>query len=432
MADLSENTILEGIHECVRESLVYRLLNVHIKFLLKYLTNYPFFKGADVLYYLILKKYGKEAHYNSYNIHIVSIQSELTGVYILAEQDVKAYIIKDNPQNTIYPFITANIDRISNCKVYQLQLSIMTEELSFTELTTIPSIALNFPRYQKKLKINNHLSLDMMISNDYWDQIIDLSSNIGYLLNRMGFVKGSHPNMWNLILKDYYLNQLTRLGIHDLITHLPIRQIMSLNSLFPDIIRVSTKLNTLGIRLWYASKNIRAYLLGYCLSDGIPSDKHICGSILRLQELGIEKYAAEISKIHFTNEGLLTGQIGMLHYPSLTNKKLINYNDLSGCPLNSYYPQDLYPIVYTDSVVIITYKDILLAGISLYNIDELLPFIDNIQKCLTKTKFPYLLEDISSNDVKNISCWLCLSINTARTIPSKRRLLNIISQDSID
>lgn len=90
-----------------------------------------------------------------------------------------------------------------------------------------------------------------------------------------GVVKGAYPNLWNLIMKEYYQQQLLRLKIYDYLCIVAARQITALNALFPNLIRLPPKLGTLGIKLWYAPRYVRAYLLGLDLSHGRPSDEII-------------------------------------------------------------------------------------------------------------------------------------------------------------
>lgn len=120
-----------------------------------------------------------------------------------------------------------------------------------------------------------------------------------------------------------YKKQRLRLKIHDYLHLVATRQITALNTLFPDLIRLPPKLDTLGIRLWFA-------LLEHICWDLIYLMVSHQMKLYYLQERGIERYTDEITKIYLDRDGTLTGKIGILQYHHLKGKKLLNHKDLAG------------------------------------------------------------------------------------------------------
>lgn len=425
----SEESTLQAIHECVHGSTVRHILKLPIETLITYLTTFPFYRGADTLYYLILKKVGCDAYYASNGQHIVTIHPELLGVYVLAEQNLKATIKKEGSDETIYPLIKSNIDRTITCDRYQLRHSIIIGEASFQNALTIPSIALNIPLYQGMFQSMTFTPgiLISVIENDCWEPINFLNQNVFTLmLQRMGFVKGTYPNLWNLLMKDYYEKQLLRLKIHDYLCLVATKQITALNSLFPDIIRLPPKLDTLGIRLWFAPRSVRAYLLGFDLSHGIPSDEIISEKLYYLQYRGIERYTEEITGIYLYRDSILTGQIGMIQYPHLRGKKLLNHKDLTGSSLGIYYPQDLYPVITGNNVIILTRLDIesLIPGNSVSH--------HSLASLLIKENIPHLVDSPDEETIKSIFDRLTCDIPIKCGISARIKLVETMSYDILN
>lgn len=428
---LSEEAILQGIHECVHGSTVRHILKLPVETLIKYLSTFPFYRGADTLYYLLLRKVGSDAYYSANGKHLVTIHPELLGVYVLAEQNLKAPVTRGetNSEETIYPLIKSNIDRTITCDRYQLRHSIIIGEASFQSALSIPSIALNIPLYQGMFHTMAFTPgiLVSLIDNDCWEPIHVLNQNIfSLILQRMAFVKGAYPHLWNLIMKEYYTQQLLRLKIYDYLSLVATRQITVLNTLFPEIIRLPPNLDTIGIRLWYAPRSVRSYLLGYDVCNGVPSDETISERLYHLQNIGIERYADEITGIYMDHNKILTGKIGMMFYPHLKGKKLINVKDLSGSSLGIYYPQDLYPISDGNNVVMLTRSDIE----SIIPSNTVSP--QSLTSLLTKDNIPYLVESPDQETIKSIFDRLTCDIPIKCGIPVRTKLVETMSYDILN
>lgn len=428
---LSEEAILQGIHECVHGSVVRHILKLPVETLIKYLSKFPFYLGADTLYYLLLRKVGSDAYYSDDGRHLVTINPELLGVYVLAEQNLKAPVTREvtDSEETIYHLIKSNIDRTITCYRYQLRNSIIIGEASFESAWSNPSIALNIPLYQGMFHKMAFLQeiLISLIDNDCWEPIDVLNQNIfSLILQRMAFVKGAYPNLWDLLMKEYYQQQLLRLKIYDYLSVVATRQITVLNAFFPDIIRLPPKLDTIGIRLWFAPRSVRGYLLGYDVCNGVPSDEIISERLYHLQDIGIERYTDEITGIYMENNKILTGKIGMMFYPHLKGKKLINVKDLSGSSLGIYYPQDLYPISDGNNVVILTRSDI----DSIIPVNTLSP--QSLTSLLTKDNIPYLVESPDQETIKSIFDRLTCDIPIRCGIPVRTKLVETMSYDILN
>lgn len=424
-----DDKTLQAVHECVHGSTIRHILKFPIEILIKYLSTFPFYRGADTLYYFLLKKFGSDVYYTSTGKHLVTIHPELLGVYVLAEQNLKAPITKDSVDDTIYPLIKSNIDRTITCERYQMRHSIIIGEASFQNALNIPSIALNIPLYQGMFHSMSltPVILTSLVDNDCWEPIQSLNKNVFFLmLQRMAFTKGVYPNLWTLVLKEYYSQQLIRLNISDYLSFVATRQITALNNLFPDIVRLPPNLDTLGIRLWFASKPTRAYLLGFDISDGIPSDSIISERLYRLQQLGIEKYSDEITGIYLDTNKILTGKIGIMSYPKLIGKKLLNTKDMSGSSLGSYYPQDLYPIINKDTVFILTRSDI----------EDLVPgntvTYQGLVSLLVPNNIPKLVEPPNMDTVREIFDRLTCNIPIKCGVPVRTKLVETMSWDILN
>jgi hypothetical protein len=438
---LTDEEMLQAIHECVYGSTIRHILKLPSKVLIEYLSKYPFYRGADTLYYYLLKREGNGAHYGPDGRHLLLIHPELIGVYVLAEQNIKAPKSQNqnnqtnqtnqinNIDDTIYPMIKANIDRTITCDRYQLRHSLIIGEAPFDSAIKIPSIALNNPIYQRMFQqlINSPRIIMMLIENDCWEPIKSLNSNIfTFILSRMSTSKGNFPNLWKLVLKDYYSKQLLRLKIHDLLPDLVTRQLTILNSLIPNLIQFPTDLDTLGIRLWFSSRAARAYLVGYDVSDGIPADNIISERLHHMQDIGIEHYINEITGVYIDESGNLTGQIGMMIYPDLIGKKLMNYKDTRGNSIGIYYPFDLFHIIVGNNAYIVPLTDIT------FNINNGTLDLNNLRNILVSQYIPYLTESPSETQLKELFKKLCIPLGINRGIPARNRLVEIMSYDLLN
>lgn len=425
------NSTLQAIHECVYGSTIRHVINFPLEVLIEYLTTFPFYRGADTLYYVLLERFGQLAHYSSYGMHLAKLQPELTGVYILAEQDINARIFKyDSPTGkTIYDQVTDYIPRTIICERFQLRNKIITCEAEFKDAAQIPSISLNFLKYQKIFGtlIDDPTARLLLITNDCWEPFTAINGSLFQLmLDRISFVRGSMPNIWNMVLRDYYKQQLIRLKVHDMLAYTAVKQITMLNNFFPELINMPDNLDALGIRIWFAPRMTRAYLLGVSLQDGIPSDEYISERLFRLKDLGIEAYTKEITGIKFDENNRLTGYIGMVDYPNIRGKRLVNYRDHTGMPLSGYYPHDLYPLIYGEDVVMISRYDV-----TTLMVNGNLTY-EKFRACFTKDVFPYIIETPSAEAFLDMFEWITNKIAGNRGIPARIKLVELMAWDIID
>jgi len=422
---LDKQEILQAIYECVYGSTIRHVLKLPTDILVEYLAKFPFWPGADTLYYYLLKREGSNAHYAADGRHLVVIHPELIGIYILAEQDVKAPKMLHTSDETIYSMIKLSIDRTITCDFYKLRHSIIIGEAPFEDALKIPSIALNNPIYQHLFQqgINNLESTILLIEHDCWESIQTLCFEmLPFLFNRMSSSKGNFPNLWKLILKEYYSQQLLRFKIHDWFSELTVRKLMILNNLIPEIVQLPLDLDSIGLRLWYAPKGVRGYLLGFDISDGIPSDYMISERLHHLQNIGIEKYVEEITRVYVDEFGNLTGRIGMMYYPNIAGKKLINHKDIEGNYIGIYYPFDLLHIIIGNNVYIVPFNDIFLhvRNDTVINLD----FLRNI---LTSENIHYLDETPDENQLKELLIKLFIPMKINRGVPARNKLVETMS-----
>lgn len=420
---------LQAIHECVYGSTVRHVLKFPVEVLMQYLSTFPFYRGADTLYYLLLTKVGKDAYYTVDGRHLVTIQPELMGAYILAEQDLNAPIMKDTIEPTVHKQVSEYITRTITCRRYQERNQIILGEAPVPAAYHIPSIALNIPIYQQAFA-NNIASPQvrlLLIGLDCWEAIPQMDLTVfQMILDRIAFVRGTMPNLWQLVLREYFKQQLIRLRLEDLMPTIAVRQISLLNTLYPDLVNMPTDLDTLGIRIWFASRSARAYLLGIDLREGLPSDELVSERLHRLRDLGIEKYAAEITGIELDENKLLTGKIGILTYSELKGKRLLNNKDLAGIPLNSYYPHDMYPLVTGDNVVMITRRDMmkLIVGTD--------ASYHQLRSLFTKENIPYIVETPSMETIQDMLNWAATKSAIKRGTPARVKLVETMAWDLID
>lgn len=431
---LSMDFMVQAIHECVYFSTIRHVLKLPITAMITYFSTFPFYRGADTLYYFILKKHGRDMYYAQDGRHLITINHELIGVYILAEQDLKAPKMLNsnnspNSDDSIYSILKPYIDRTITCPRYQLRNTIILGEAVFEDAINIPSIALNIPIYQEMFqRVGNHASMIRLFTdNDCLEPMQSLNvGNLAIIISRMAMVKGLLPNLWNLVLKDYYSQQLLRLQIHNQLLICVARELVSLNSLIPEIIQLPSDLSTLGVRLWFSSRPDRAYLLGFDLTDGIPADSIISERLQHLEQVGIEQYTDAITGVHVDDTGNLTGQIGMITYPQLVGKKLVNTKDVSGTSLSVYFPFDLFPIAGDTWVYIISFQDIIAHVRTDGTITR-----EYLQGILTKENMPGLIEVSSEKDIERIFTQLTCPLKTFRGTHVRNRLVEIMCHDML-
>lgn len=421
-------TVLQAIHECVNDSTIRHVLNLPHNYLLAYLSKYPFYRGADTLYYFLLKRLGPAAYYAVNGVHLTIVNPELLGVYILAEQDINAPIQKGS-SDTIYLTIIKYIERTIYCPQYQLRNEIIIGEAPFSDAKIIPSIALNTPYYQRQYSDLSDVPAIRaeLILYDCLEPITTMDDNLFLkIFKRIAYVKALMPNLWKVILEDYYRVQLIRLRIYNILPILSTRILTQLHTVYPEIVQLPHNINALGIRLWLSSRSSRAYLLGMDVRDGLPSDEAVSRHLQLLNEVGIEKYVSTITKINFHENGLLTGQIGLLTYPELAGKRLVNQKDLTEKMINTYYPIDIFPIVLGDDVVIITYQDV--GKLSSYTDVTL----EQLRRLIRPQNIPYLREELSHDTFIELCEWAFMGIDVQRGIPARNRLVEIMAYDDVD
>jgi hypothetical protein len=258
--------IFKAIKECIDGSLIYHIIDFPSDILIEYLTTNPYSKGADILYFILLKKLGWNAYYNKDSVHVLSLNNELVGSYVIANQYIKAPNIINSNGSTIYELINNNIYRFISCDNYIIRYSIMNEETPYEIALKLPSVALNFSLYRNYI-IKNYIIFNnsvFCIEYDFLEPLNILTYSIfKNILNRMSIVKNSMYNLWKLSLKKYYLTHLLRLNIRKFFSKLLIKDLKTLNSFFPKLVRLPKNLNSLCIKIFYMNEYTRAYILGF-------------------------------------------------------------------------------------------------------------------------------------------------------------------------
>ena len=258
--------IFKAINECIDGSLINHILEIPSDILIEYLTKNTYSKGADTLYYILLKKLGWNAYYNKDGVHVLSLNNELVGSYVMTNQYIKAPININSNNSTIYELINNKIYRFISCDNYIIRYAIMNEETPYNIALKLPSIALNFPLYRDYI-INNYISLKnsiFCIEYDFLEPLNILTyPSFKHILNRMSVLKSTMYNLWKLSLKKYYLTHLLRLNISKFFSKLSIKDLKKLNSFFPKLVRLPKNLNSLCIKIFYMNEYTRAYILGF-------------------------------------------------------------------------------------------------------------------------------------------------------------------------
>lgn len=418
--------LLETIHQCVVHSTIRHVMGYDPAILVEYLTTYPFYRGADTLYYLLLKKVGVAAYYAQDGTHVIHIQPELAYVYVLAEQEMQAPMHRDRPTPTINSQIRQVIARMPTCKRFKFRHAIITGEAKFQDAVQIPSIALNIPKYQIffQAAIEEKAVGMTLVANDCLEPIPDLRYEILMtILERMAYLQGVAPNLWQRHLQAYYTEQLLRLKIHTVLPRLSTRQIYGMMQVLPDVVRMPNKLSSLGVRLWFSHRAIRAYLLGFDITDGLPSDAMVSQAVQRLSQFGIEQYVNEITGIHLDADRRLTGMIGINYYPHLVGKKLGNTRDQNGLLIGSFYSCDIVPIINEDTVTFISLLELAL-GMD--------PEAELTVEYLRHHFTTVLAQCPSDSELERIKNLLALPCRTARGRPARTRLVEINAYDMVD
>lgn len=423
-----KDTTLLAIHECVNGSTIRHIIDLPLEILLRYLSTFPFYRGADTLYYLLLQRYGEEAHYSEDGRHMVTIQPELLGVYIFSEQNIYSPLLRNVSEETIYSRIIEYIPRTLTCKRYQMRNTIIIGEATWKEAVQIPSISLNMPIYQKMFRdrAENIQIICTLIRMDFFEGIDNINAvTLDVILSRIAFSKGSMPNLWNLTLREYYKNQLLRLKILNLLPYLTTRQITTINGIYPELINLPSGLDTLGIRIWFSTRDWRCYALGIDTRDGLPSDEFVSERLRHLKELGIERYCNEITGIEIGENKRMTGKIGTFNFPELRGKELVNIKDLSEISLNVYYPSDLFPLISGDKVVILTRRDMnMIMPPDRFN-------FQGVQQLLNRETIPYLIEPPSEEIFLNMITWISSLMLIKHDIPARVKLVETMTWDSL-
>ena len=424
------NDLMDAIHQCVIHSTIRHVINIPLAIILQYLSTYPFFRSADTLYYFLLQRYGSDAHYSSNGCHLITIQPELSGVYILAEQNMKALMIKGVPSKTIYNILKKSINRTVTCERYQLRHSIITGEAPVTEAVKIPSICLNIPQYQQIYQ-QAATSLDvikLLVGNDCWEAIPKLNSDIlSIMLLRMSYVSSVAPKLWKYCLRQYYTERLRALQIHKILPWMTTRELIALNTLLPDLIQLPFGLNTLGVRIWYTDKITRAYLLGCDIVEGIPSNEIISSKLQKLQRDGIETYSDDITGVYLDENNKLTGKIGEYFFPNIQGKKLINTRTTLGTSIGSHYVSDLIPIINRDTVELVLIYDFMKA----FKPETILTprlIIDLIAAGEVGT----MKVEISQEEAEHIKNRIAVKTEAIRSLPARTRLVEVMSTDIVN
>lgn len=410
--------ILQTIHQCVIHSIIRHILKFPTDHLLEYLSKYPPFKRNDILYYLLLKRDGKNAYYNSKGVHILSIQPNLSGVYVLAGENVHASILLNNDKHeqTIYPIITASIDRFIKCPTYKIINDIITEEATFLSARNHPDLYLNIHKYQANHpQIHDYNDVaPLLIDHDCLEPFQNLHFlSLTHIITRMSTLVISAPQLWRYVLSNYYMQQLMRLKIHRYYRQLSYTQIKILGTLFPEIVTVPPNLGGLASKIWFRSINDRAYLLGFNLAVGVPCDAAVSYQLEQLNKYGIESYVNTATTIHVDGSNKLTGFIGFNFYPHIIGKRLRNSRDTLDRLVNSFFPSDLIPVVHEDEVYILTEQE--------FSVDEDLTH-EWIDEYICSQAFPYF-DMLNSTEIDRIHAALTLEITCKRSLQMRPALV---------
>jgi hypothetical protein len=361
--------------------------------------------------------------------HLVSIQPELSGVYILAEQDMKAPINKGVEGKTIYNDLKKIVDRTVICEKYSIRHLIITGEAELGTAIKIPSIALNIPEYQEiyQQAVANPDVLRLLIDYDCWEGIPTLNFDVLVLmLDRMSYIASVAPELWKYFHREYYRSRLSLMRIEKVLPQLVARQFVALNTLLPNLIKLPPDLDTLGIRLWYTEPNSRAYLLGCDVVQGIPSDEIISEKLQTLQKIGIEAYVDTVTGVYLDEHNKLTGRIGEYFFSQIKGKKLLNTRTSINTSIGSYYVSDLIPIIGEDQVeIVIAYDFLKLIRDGIITSQVIIDFVENGSVGSSKVK-------ISQEHANEIKSRLLILTDATRGLPARMRLVEIMSNDMIN
>lgn len=408
----SDGDILKALHQCVQYSLVTYVQDAPLHLILKYLSSTPFFRGADQLYYLVLRTHGISAHYTEEGQHLVALQPELATAYVMAEQNINAPSHK-NSCDSILHIITPIVHRMIISTPYANRMNTMVGNLSLETAMQIPRVAMCVPEYRSMiLRMRPSFIIADVIGNTLNPFVVS------GIAARCSEISSMCPELWNIVLKHHYHQELVRLNFRKFLVGYPIMTVKHLDTLFPDIVQFPHQFNVLCAKLWFADRNIRAYLLGYDLDQGCPSNESVSARLHHLNSVGVEKYVKEITGISMSNN-VLTGYLGHVYYDHIVGKKLGNTMDKEGIPVGKYYPYDLIPLVYEDTVYMVPVHDFKVSSNH-----------RTLTDALNDRIIPYLPRSPDPDQVKMIIRRFQPSFKTVRGVQAHQRLLDLMFSDS--
>lgn len=405
------SAITGAIHQCVQHTWVTYVVDAPLPLLLQYLATTPFYLGADQLYYLILKAHGKAAHYSSDGRHLVTIAPELAMVYILAEQDTNA-LATVGSDTTIADLVAGIVPRMMFSPAYSNRMNTIIGTVPLEEAIKIPRVALCVPEYQKALVQGRRFLVADLFMCKFTLQTVNL------LTSRCSTLKATCPDLWDIVLQHTVHRQLEEARLRRSIQGYPVIAIKRLGALFPQLIACPAEWGVLATALWFSERRARAYLLGYDLDQGCPSNHTVCKRLVHLNTVGLESYVKEITGVHVTADNRLTGYVGQVHYDSIAGKKLGNSVDSNGIPVGWYYPYDIVPLIYDDTAYLVP-------------LNEFRRVVDyrDVAHALAAQIVPYLPGVPSRDQVTIIIKRLQPTFYALRNIPVHQRLLGLQCQE---
>lgn len=400
-------TVLAAIHQCVQYTLVTYVLDAPLPLLLQYLSETPFYRGADQLYYLMLQKYGTAAYYAADGRHLVTVNCELAMVYVLAEQDLTA-VATLGGSATIADAVATIVPRMVTSPAYATRMHTITGTVSLQEAMTTPRAALCVDTYLEELRRCSHT-----VMADFATHVVSLEI-VNRLLTRCCELKATCPDLWALVLAPAFHRQLEKLQLRRILQGYPVMVIKELSTIFPDLLQCPSHWGVLPLKLWFCERRIRGYLLGYDLDQGCPSNVTASQRLSHLNTVGVEAYVKEITGVHLTADNRLTGYVGQNYYAAIAGKQLGNVADSYGTPIGWYYPYDVIPLVYDDIAYLVPLHEF-------KRTNE----YSSLTQALMEGMVAYLPGAPSADQIKLILRRLRPAFTTLRSIPVLERLLEV-------
>jgi hypothetical protein len=230
---------------------------------------------------------------------------EYGAIFILSGGDIETPIYKNKPKEQLIQYVAPALARMHTDSTFERKMKLICDKSGVPVRYLQENRSLLFQCHTSNLireylaKTNQGLDshAQMIIESDYFDALAVADQLVEPLMARCQTLISTAPQYWEAVAKPDYRDFFNKLIAAKKLAGSTKAQALDLDQIFPGIFGVTlSRLSDLAYKVTCLDFTVQAYVLGFPIQYGLPSQPMIENLLYYLSTVGKDRYAQDLKE----------------------------------------------------------------------------------------------------------------------------------------